>query len=236
LILNDILSAIPWGILLAFTIGPVFFVLLETSISKGFRAAMVLDSGVVFADLVFILIAYFSTNQILERLKDDPGLFIFGGIVMLSFGIISYVKEKKDFKRKLKEEMDDDDNIPKNNYVGLFFKGFFLNFINIGVLGFWLGIIIVFGPKLNMETNRIILFITTIIITYFLIDILKINVAKQLKSKLTPYNIYKIKRVISVVLMIFGSFLMVQGFFPKEKERIQEKFGISEPAVNEKSI
>lgn len=234
--INDILSAIPWGILLAFTIGPVFFVLLETSISKGFRAAMVLDSGVVFADLVFILIAYFSTNQILERLKDDPGLFIFGGIVMLSFGIISYVKEKKDFKRKLKEEMDDDDNIPKNNYVGLFFKGFFLNFINIGVLGFWLGIIIVFGPKLNMETNRIILFITTIIITYFLIDILKINVAKQLKSKLTPYNIYKIKRVISVVLMIFGSFLMVQGFFPKEKELIQEKFGISEPAVNEKSI
>jgi len=60
--INDILSAIPWGILLAFTIGPVFFVLLETSISKGFRAAMVLDSGVVFADLIFILIAYFSTN------------------------------------------------------------------------------------------------------------------------------------------------------------------------------
>jgi threonine/homoserine/homoserine lactone efflux protein len=236
LIVNDILSAIPWGILLAFTIGPVFFVLLETSISKGFRAAMVLDAGVVFADLVFILIAYFSTNQILERLKDDPGLFIFGGIVMLSFGIISYVKEKKEFKKKLQEELEEDDNIPKNNYVGLFFKGFLLNFINIGVLGFWMGIIIVFGPKLNMETNRIILFITTIIITYFLIDILKINVAEQLKSKLTPYNIYKIKRVISVVLMIFGSFLIVQGLFPKEKEMIQEKFGISEPTINEKSI
>jgi len=232
--INDILSAIPWGILLAFTIGPVFFVLLETSISKGFRAAMVLDSGVVFADLIFILIAYFSTNQILERLKDDPALFIFGGIVMLSFGIISYVKEKRDFNRKLAEEMDEDDNIPKNNYLGLFFKGFFLNFINVGVLGFWLGIIIVFGPKLNMETNRIVLFITTIIITYFLIDILKINVAKQLKSKLTPYNIYKIKRIISVVLMIFGSFLMVQGLFPKEKEMIQEKFGISEPTLSEK--
>ncbi len=236
MIVNDILSAIPWGILLAFTIGPVFFVLLETSISKGFRAAMVLDAGVVFADLVFILIAYFSTNQILERLKDDPGLFIFGGIVMLSFGIISYVKEKKEFKKKLQEELEEDDNIPKNNYLGLFFKGFLLNFINIGVLGFWMGIIIVFGPKLNMETNRIILFITTIIITYFLIDILKINVAKQLKSKLTPYNIYKIKRVISVVLMIFGSFLIVQGLFPKEKEMIQEKFGISEPTINEKSI
>lgn len=221
--INDILAAFPWGILLAFTIGPVFFILLETSITKGFRAAMVFDFGVVFADVVFILIAYFSTNQILEKLKDDPGLFIFGGVVMLSFGIISYIKEKKDFKKKQDEDYDDEDNIKKNNYLGLFFKGFLLNFINIGVLAFWMGIIIVFGPKLNMETNRIILFISVIIITYFAVDILKILVAKQLKSKLTPFNIYKIKRVISVILMIFGGFLMVQGFFPKEKEMIKEK-------------
>jgi threonine/homoserine/homoserine lactone efflux protein len=220
--INDVLSAIPWGILLAFTIGPVFFVLLETAISKGFRAAMVLDLGVVSADLIFILIAYFSTNTILEKLKNDPGLFVFGGAVMLSFGIISYIKEKNDYKKKQEEEIEED-NLQKNNYLGLFFKGFFLNFINIGVLGFWLGIIIVFGPKLNMESNRIMVFIGTILITYLLVDLLKINVSKQLKSRMTPYNIYKIKRIISVVLMIFGSFLMVQGFFPEEKERIKEK-------------
>jgi threonine/homoserine/homoserine lactone efflux protein len=180
--IQDILSAIPWGILLAFTIGPVFFVMLETAITKGFRAAIVLDLGVVSADLVFILIAYFSTSQILEKLKNDPGLFIFGGAVMLSFGIISYIKEKNDFKKKLEEKIEED-NIQKNNYVGLFFKGFFLNFINIGVLAFWLGIIIVFGPKLDMQSNRIMTFILTILITYLLVDLLKINVAKQLQNK-----------------------------------------------------
>jgi threonine/homoserine/homoserine lactone efflux protein len=220
--INDILSAIPWGFLLAFTVGPVFFVLLETSISKGFRAAITFDAGVVFADFVFILIAYFSTNQILEKLKDDPALFIFGGAIMLTFGIISYANEKKNYKKKLEEEIDDD-NIQKNNYLGLFFKGFILNFINIGVLGFWLGIIIVFGPKLGMETNRIILFISTIIFTYFCVDIVKILVAKQLKSRMTPHNIYKIKRVINIVLMIFGVFLIGQGFFPKQKEMIKEQ-------------
>lgn len=220
--INDILSALPWGILLAFTVGPVFFVLLETSITKGFRAAMVFDFGVVFADFVFILIAYFSTNQILEKLKDDPGLFIFGGAIMLVYGVVSYVKEKKSYKKQLEEV--EEDNIQKNNYLGLFFKGFFLNFINIGVLAFWMGIIIVFGPKLNMETNRIVLFIASIIITYFAVDIIKILVAKQLKSRMTQHNIYKIKRVISIILMIFGSFLIAQGFFPKEKEMLQEKF------------
>lgn len=220
--INDILAALPWGVLLAFTIGPVFFVLLETSITKGFRAALIFDLGVVFADFIFILIAYFSTNQILQKLKDDPGLFIFGGAVMLSYGIVSFIKEKKNYTKKLDEDIDED-NIEKNNYLGLFFKGFLLNFINIGVLAFWMGIIIVFGPKLNMEPNRISLFIASIIITYFIVDIIKMMVAKQLKSRMTPYNIYKIKRLISIILMIFGGFLMAQGFFPKEKEMIKEK-------------
>lgn len=220
--IQDILSAIPWGILLAFTIGPVFFVLLETSILKGFRAAMVFDFGVVLGDIVFILIAYFSTSSILEKLKDDPGLFIFGGIIMISFGIISFLKDKKDFKKKIKENIDDD-IVRQTDYFKLFVKGFFLNFINIGVLGFWLGIIIIFGPKLNMETNRIVLFISTILVTYLSVDVLKIQLAKKLKSKLTPYNIYKIKRIISVILMIFGAFLMIQGLFPAEKEKLKEK-------------
>lgn len=220
--LNDILAAIPWGILLAFTIGPVFFVLLETSITKGFKAAMIFDLGVVFGDLVFILIAYFSTNQLLQQLKDDPSLFIFGGIIMFVFGLISFIKEKTNKKKKLNPELTAN-TIKKNNYLGLFFKGFLLNFINIGVLGFWVGIIIVFGPKMNMETNRIILFISSIVITYLITDIIKIILAKQLKNRLTPYIIYKIKRVINVILMIFGFFLIIQGFFPKEKEMIKEK-------------
>lgn len=222
--INDILSAIPWGFLLAFTIGPVFFVLLETSITKGFRAAMVLDAGVVFGDLVFILIAYFSTNQILEKLKDNPRLFIFGGILMFGYGLISYINEKKRYEKNQKDETEKDiDDIEKRNYLGLFFKGFFLNFINIGVLAFWMGVIIVFGPKLNMETNRIIIFISTIIVSYVLVDIVKIMVAKQLKSRLNKHNIHKIKRIISIVLMIFGVGLIVQGFFPNEKEMIQKK-------------
>ena len=220
--LNDILAAIPWGILLAFTIGPVFFVLLETSITKGFKAAMVFDLGVVIGDIVFILIAYYSTNQLLEQLKGDPSLFIFGGVIMFFFGLISFIKEKRNKNRKINPELTKD-VLSRNNYLGLFFKGFLLNFINIGVLGFWVGIIIVFGPKMNMEPNRIVLFLSSIIITYIITDVIKIILAKQLKNRLTPYIIYKIKRVISVILMVFGFFLIIQGFFPKEKEMIQEK-------------
>ena len=219
--INDILTGLPWGLFLSFMVGPVFFILIETSITKGFRAAMAFDLGVVLGDIFFIGIAYLGSYRLIQSLKDKPALFIFGGIIMLAYGIISFVKLKND------EKMDDEEidrDIIKRNYGSLFIKGFILNVINIGVLGFWLAVIISVGPKLEMENSRMFTFFTSVIITYLLVDCIKILLAKQLKSKLTPNNILKIKKVISVVLMIFGVVLITQGWFPKEKEMVKNAF------------
>jgi threonine/homoserine/homoserine lactone efflux protein len=216
--INDILSGIPWGIFLSFMVGPVFFILLETSIIKGFRAALVFDLGVVLGDIVFIGIAYLGSYRLIQSLKDKPALFIFGGILMLVYGIISFVRLKKE--EKINTEAIDNEII-KKNYISLFLKGFFLNIINIGVLGFWLAIIISVGPKLEMQTSRMITFFISVILSYLLIDCIKILLAKQLKSKLTPSNILKVKKGISIVLMIFGIVLITQGWFPKEKEMVK---------------
>jgi threonine/homoserine/homoserine lactone efflux protein len=219
--INDILSGIPWGIFLSFMIGPVFFILLETSIIKGFRAALVFDLGVICGDIVFIGIAYLGSYRLIQSLKDKPALFIFGGILMLAYGIISFLQLKKE--EKVNTDLIDKEII-KKNYGSLFVKGFFLNIINIGVLGFWLAIIISVGPKLEMQTSRMITFFATVILSYLFFDCIKILLAKQLKNKLTPPNILKIKKGISIVLMIFGVVLITQGWFPKEKEMVKNAF------------
>ncbi|HQE33166.1 MAG TPA: LysE family transporter, partial [Flavobacterium alvei] len=113
--------------------------------------------------------------------------------------------------------------IIKKDYLGLFIKGFFLNIINIGVLGFWLAVIISVGPKLEMQNSRMLTFFTTVIVSYLLVDCIKIVLAKQLKTKMTPTNILKIKKGISIVLMIFGVALIVQGWFPDVKKDVLEK-------------
>jgi threonine/homoserine/homoserine lactone efflux protein len=219
--INDILAGLPWGLFLSFMVGPVFFILLETSITKGFRAALVFDLGVVLGDIFFIAVAYLGSYRLIQSLKDKPALFIFGGIIMLAYGIISFVKLKNEEKIN-DEEIDRD--IIKRNYSSLFVKGFLLNIINIGVLGFWMAVIISVGPKLEMQNFRMMTFFTTVIITYLLVDCIKILLAKQLKSKMTPINILKIKKLISIVLMIFGFVLIVQGWFPKEKEMVKNAF------------
>ncbi len=220
MIIHDILAALPWGFLLAISIGPGFFVLLETSITKGFKAAFTLDCGILFSDIIFILIAYFASNQILAQFKDNPNLYIIGGIIMSVYGLISYTQLKKKF---IIEEEKDIDDIPKNNYLGLFFKGFFLNIINIGILGFWMMVIITQGPRLQMIPTRVFTFFAATLFFYLTIDVAKILLAKQLKHRLTPTNIYKIKRTISVVLIIFGVFFLLQGIFPGIKEKVVDK-------------
>lgn len=217
--INDILSGIPWGLFLSFMIGPVFFILLETSIVKGFRAAFVFNLGVVTADIIFIGIAYLGSYRLIQNLRDKPSLFIFGGILMLVYGIISFVNLKKE--RKINTDSIDIEII-KKNYGNLYIKGLFLNIINIGVLGFWMAIILSTGPKLDMQTPRMITFLTTVIVSYLLFDSVKIVLAKQLKTKMTPTNIFKIKKIISVVMMLFGLVLMTQGWFPEEKEKIKD--------------
>jgi len=216
--LEDIQAAIPLGFFLSFMIGPVFFVLLETSVIKGFRAAIAFDLGVIIADVLFIAVAYFSSFQLLENLSNQPGLYVFGGMILAVYGLIILLKKSKDDIDAETEEII----IPKNNYLRLFVKGFFLNFINIGVLVFWLGVIIVVSPSLGNDPTRFIIFFGTMMGAYFITDVFKILLAKQLKSKLTPSRIIKVKKLLGLILVICGIVLISKGFLPKDQLNPQD--------------
>jgi threonine/homoserine/homoserine lactone efflux protein len=213
--IEDIQAAIPLGFLLAFMIGPVFFVLLETSATKGFRAGLFFDLGVILADIIFLTIAYFSSFQLLENLSNEPGLYVFGGVILLIYGLTTFfnrefVKGRTDIKPR------------KGGYLSLFIKGFLLNFINIGVLVFWLGVIIIVGPSLDNNPNRIIVFFSTMLGAYLITDVFKILLAKQLRRKLTTERIRLVKKALGIVLVICGLVLIFKGFLPKDKLNIEK--------------
>lgn len=197
------------GVFMSFMIGPVFFMLIKTSIIKGFRAAISFDLGVVFGDIFFMLIAYFGSRSLLEKIKNDPKLFLIGGLVLVIYGVITFLDNKE-------EAVDEVTISQENNYLKLFINGFLLNCINVGVLGFWLGLLIVLGPSLNMNPQHIFLYLTTVVLGYFISDIGKILLAKQLRNKLTPLVILKIKKITGLVLIVFGVFLMIKNYIPKE--------------------
>ena len=209
----ELKEAILIGFFLSFMIGPVFFMLIQTSIIKGARAALSFDLGVVLGDIFFILIAYYGSKSLLEEIKDDPRLFWIGGFILLVYGLVTYLDKSQ--KRIIQDETL---VLPeKTNYKKLFLKGFLLNFINVGVLAFWLGMIVIIGSNLEMNPAKIFNYFTLIIVSYLITDIGKILLAKQLIKKLTPSVTYKIKRAMGIMLMVFGLILILKGFIPKEK-------------------
>ena len=212
---DGLIYAALYGFLLAFALGPVFFTLIETSITKGFKAGLFFDLGAIFADIVFIVIAYYSTSKLLDRVKDDPGLLIFGGVVLIAYGVISYIRTAKSFIKIVREHYAVK---VKKNLGGLFLKGFLLNFVNFGVLAGWIGTIIM-ANALTTEENGVILFLSTVLVTFFLTDLAKITLAKKLKSKMTPRFIIKTKKWVSILIVGFGVLMLLEGIFPSQVKK-----------------
>ena len=206
--MNEFIAAIPLSLLLVFSTGPVFFVIVETSITKGAKQAFCVDIGAVIADIIFILIALFSAQSLRNSLVENSLWFIIGGIVLCGFGVFSLLS----LMRQKKIVAFQVEKLPKGNHFFYIAKGFVLNIINIGTFLFWLGLV-VFGADFW--------FFVYVLLIYLLFDIVKIFLAKQLKSILTPRVIYKLKQMVNIIILGFGLFFIFQGGFPEQKKQLQ---------------
>lgn len=223
---DGLLYAGIYGFLLAFALGPVFFTLIETAISKGFKCALFFNLGAFTADILFIVFVYYSTEKILEKLRNDPNLIIFGGAILIVYGVISYIRTSKNLVKIVREHYSVS---TKKNLTGLFFKGFLLNFVNFGVLAGWMGTLIM-ANALTSTGEGVVIFLSTVLIVFFCTDLAKITLAKKLKSKLTPRFIFKTKKWVSILIVGFGVLLLYQGLFPSEKlkQGIEDQFLIEQ--------
>ena len=85
--INEYVNAVLLGFGLAFMVGPVFFTLLETSITNGLRAAITFDMCVALADIMFISISFYGCLPILTKIQDYQKIFMIGGFVLVSYGL-----------------------------------------------------------------------------------------------------------------------------------------------------
>ena len=203
----DFLPAVPLGILLSFSFGPLFFILLETSISKGIKQAFFIDVGVVAADITFFSVAYFGASKLITE-ENQPALFVLGGVLLSSYGALSFFKT---YKKRKKQQKGKVKVIETPNLFSLTVKGYLLNIINVTVLFFWTGVLFVIGPKFEMETGKIWLFFLATVSTYILVNLCKYYFASKLKTKLTDSILYKMKQVLNFFVFVFGAYLVVSG-------------------------
>ena len=219
--MNEYLNAILLGFGLSFMVGPVFFTLLETSITKGFRAALSFDLGVILADIMFITVSYYGSVPILKKIQNDPRIFLVGGLVLILYGAFTI------FNKKTRGIVTDKELVvvENNNYLGLFVKGFFLNSINFGVLAFWLAIVLAVSSNFMMDGSKVFRYFAVMVLAFLCTDLVKILAAKQLQRWMTPVMMRKVRHTLGVFFILFGIALATKRYLPeKTMDKIDQVF------------
>lgn len=216
----DFLYAIGLGIILSLVlIGPVFFLLIETSIFKGWKSALILNFGVILADIICIAISYYSSKDIGKFIDQHPALYRIGGFVVLVYGFIMFFsKPQLHLPNKV---------IVSKNYVKTFLNGFLLNILNIGVIFFWFTVVSSIAIKYQ-NFEEFALFMGIVLITFFSLDLVKIFLAQKLNGKLSDSRVYMLRKLIGIAITIFGIiiFLKSYGVFDSIDEKIDQKIHI----------
>ena len=213
------LQAIGIGFLLSVMVGPVFFVLLETSITKGIRAALALDIGVFISDVLYIMFALSFVDQI-TSINSGENKLIFGfigGSIFIIYGIFYFFKKSKMVDLTLEAENTSKEvaAAPKD-YLLLGLKGFILNIANPAVIFYWLSILSLAAQSVPDNTKNpntwILLFLSILLGTYFGIDVLKVFTAKRLRTLVNQNLLNALNILIGLIFFLTGIFQIIKNF------------------------
>ena len=193
--------------------GPVFFVLIETSIRKGARGGISFNLGVFLSDILYIAIAlifYKEVSMLTEGSGEQVAQSI-GGFLFLIYGIFNFFKKPAAIYISTTNKRE---TMEWGEYSKLCLKGFLLNLANPMVVFYWFSVLSM-GDVNNIhgltEGQAQMIFLLVILGAFFSFDILKIFGAKQLRSYITPKLLKALNQLIGIVFVVFGLILLVRS-------------------------
>jgi len=179
-------------------LGPVFFYLLKSTLDGGFFSGLSVALGIVFADLVCIIICSLGAIAFFENSKNQFWIGIVGGIILLALGLKFIFKPQINTEAAIEKI-----KISKANYIAYFTQGFLINFVNPFVFVVWIGVIGVAKAEYGSSTN-FLMFLGAALLGIFSTDLLKVLLAHRIKKFLSPSHLIHIYRVFGIILLIFG--------------------------------
>jgi len=219
--LELIFSAVGLGIMLSLVfIGPIFFLLIETSFSRGPKHAIALDLGVISADILCILAAFYASADLVDLIDKHPGFYRVTALIICIYGIFMMIS-------KTKMHLTNEGKLIGNNYLKTFFNGLLLNLLNVGVILFWL-VTVISVRNQYPDPDHYLLYLGLVIATYLCIDLFKIFLAKQFHSKLTQGVANGIRKGVGIILILFSFFIFLQSYkkfnqFDRQLEEAEKK-------------
>jgi len=193
-----IAGAIAGGVV-AFMIGPVFFVLIQTSIRKGVKHALSFAGGIVSSDAIFFLGALAGLSFLSKGSQMEYYMAMGGGVFLSGYGVALMLK-----KVDAQKDAQVDIHLNDKSYLKSYFNGFVINSLNPAVIPLWAGVIIKMQRNLSSDKSIVITFFISLMLTIFITDISKALLAFRLKSFITNKVIWWMNKSIGTIMLIAG--------------------------------
>lgn len=215
--LSILLKALPIGLILSVAPGAAFFSVMQTSISRGFRAGFFLALGISLSDLFLVILCLLGLGSIMENNETVQLVMgIVGGTVLILFGSYTVFNKKSDLNPvynqslKLKKEKLEQiiESKSEKNVFKFLMKGFVINITNPFVWILWLSIV----PNTGTIFKERALVLLSILCTILSMDIIKSFFAGKIKRILTPHLIFRINRFVGFIVAILGIVLIIRAF------------------------
>jgi threonine/homoserine/homoserine lactone efflux protein len=190
------------GMIIAVLVGPVFFVLLQKAIRKGFTTGILFALGIVISDSTYFTLAYFGVSQLGAKINLKAILPIIGGVFIFAYGISLMFK---DYKIKPVKDLED---IPSPWRT--FFQGFLINSISPSGFIYWLGVVSTFHTTYEGNPEKMFAFFLGCMCTVFGMDLTKVYFASKLKHIVTDTTMFYINRIAGIVLILLGGSYIVR--------------------------
>jgi len=194
--MDVVLKGIGFGIILALSIGPVFFSLIQTSIEKGFGAGILMALGISISDSSFVILSYLGFSKLITTPRIEFYLELIGGSVLILLGIFSFFKRAKSSKPSRIRD--------GKGAIRAVAKGFIMNGVSPFVLIFWVGVMGYATIDYGFERMELRLFFVVVLITVLSADILKAYLSDKLRSLIRPRLINIMNGFVGLILIGFG--------------------------------
>ncbi len=175
-------------------IGPVFFLLLNSSLQYGHSAGLAVATGIIVSDILCVVLCYYSLSEIIIN---EENKMIIGGIGSLLIFLvgISYL-----FKKSKKHQ---DDSIRPLSTISFFLKGFSINFFNPFVFVVWIGVYN-YGQHQFVERGSLLVFLGSVLTGILTTDVLKVFLSGRVKKLITPDRLEILFKITGVILILFS--------------------------------
>lgn len=203
------IEGIGFGLVLAAMLGPIFVVLMHSSVKRGSKAGFAAASGIWISDLTFILLSYLFISKLIHWVDNENFTFwssLIGGLILLVFGIVTMLRNSTFDEESL------DASIPLKEWSAFFIKGILVNTVNPFTFVFWIGVMTSNVIGRNLTITQTVEFVGAIFLTIMFTDSLKVLLANSIRRHINQRTFSMISKVAGLGLMAFGIYLLYLSY------------------------